>query len=221
MGQAAAAFLVLMLFLVVLLVATNPGRAILNRLRVTLSFLQREGDKSQPVPPLTPDKQGVPLREAILVSAIGSALATAVLMLVLGFFPAPSDRADSVPASAAPGSNDPPASVTPSGSVPTSHGRADWQYQFVEGVGDTDGNGVREVLVVEEDGTGTLFELSANDALVNPLPTFHDWTPYELITGVGNVDSDPTPEIFVEDGEDGWLLGRTSSCSAQARCLHG
>lgn len=100
--------------------------------------------------------------------------------------------------------------VTPRTSPALSQGLADWQYRLVEGVGDTDGNGAREVLVIEDDGTGTLFELGANDALVNPLPTFHDWTPYELVTGVGNVDGDPPPEIFVVDGEDGWLLGRTS-----------
>lgn len=102
MGQAAAAFLVLMIFLVAFLVATNPGRAILNRWRATLSFLHRGGAKTRPAPPPTPDQQAVPLREAILLSAIGSALATAVLMLALGLFPASSDQADSPPTSAGP-----------------------------------------------------------------------------------------------------------------------
>ena len=85
-----------------------------------------------------------------------------------------------------------------------------WRYESVTGVGDTDGDGFLEVLAVAGDGTGTLLEMDDDGTVIEALETFHDWSSYDLIAGLGDVAGHSAPEIFVAAGEDGWILHRTS-----------
>ncbi|HEV2756943.1 MAG TPA: hypothetical protein VG318_14340 [Actinomycetota bacterium] len=83
-----------------------------------------------------------------------------------------------------------------------------WPFMFFEGVGDTDRDKAPELLVVDLEGDGVLYELGVDGDLEHPSPTSHDWSAYDLITGLGDLDDDGHSEIFVATHEDGWLLRR-------------